>query len=163
MLDNLGRTIAAIRAGDKETGQRLLAELILGDPRNETAWLWMSSVVDSDVHRRTCLERVLAINPNHKTARRALEMLRHKQASLQAEQQSTPPSEAVQPVQPIPAAEIKQELLDRVTVEQKSYPSPLTGKLRGLIILGIILIVLLVLWIAYTLASASLLRNSSSQ
>jgi hypothetical protein len=163
MSDNLGRAIAAIRAGDTKTGQRLLAEVILSDPRNETAWLWMSSVVDSEEHRRMCLERALAINPNNKTARRALEVLRQKQAPLQADKQPMPPPAAAQPVQPIPATEIKQELLGRMTVEKKSYPSPLTGKIRGLIILGIILIVLFVLWIAYILASASLLRNNSSQ
>jgi Tfp pilus assembly protein PilF len=70
MSDSLHRAIAAIRSGDKETGQRLLAEVIRNDPRNETAWLWMSSVIDTDEHRRDCLERVLAFNPHNETARR---------------------------------------------------------------------------------------------
>jgi hypothetical protein len=80
MSDNLQRAIQAIRSGDKETGQRLLAEVIRNDPRNETAWLWMSSVIETDEHRRDCLERVLAINPHNETARQGLEALRQKKA-----------------------------------------------------------------------------------
>ena len=46
--DTLQTAIASIRSGDQETGQRLLAELIRNDPRNETDWLWMSSVIDTN-------------------------------------------------------------------------------------------------------------------
>jgi hypothetical protein len=80
MSDNLGRAIDAIRSGDTETGKRLLSEVIRNDPRNEAAWLWMSSVVDTDEQRRACLERVLVINPQNQTARRGLEALAQKQA-----------------------------------------------------------------------------------
>jgi hypothetical protein len=80
MSDNLQRAIAAIRSGDKEAGKLLLAEVIRNDPRNETAWLWMSSVIDTDEHRRDCLERVLVINPHNETAQRGLEALRQEQA-----------------------------------------------------------------------------------
>jgi hypothetical protein len=75
MSDTLQRAIAAIRSGDKETGQRLLAKVIRNDPRNETAWLWMSSVIDSDEHRCYCLERVLAISPSNEIARQGLAKL----------------------------------------------------------------------------------------
>ena len=79
MPETLQRAITAIRSGDNETGQRLLAEVIRNEPRNEAAWLWMSSVIDSDQHRRDCLERVLAINPHNETAQRGLDALRQKQ------------------------------------------------------------------------------------
>jgi hypothetical protein len=75
MSDDLQRAIAAIRSGDRETGKRLLAEVIRHDPRNEAAWLWMSAVIDSDEHRRTCLERVLTINPSNEIARQGLAKL----------------------------------------------------------------------------------------
>lgn len=96
MSETLQRAITEIRSGDKETGQRLLAEVIRNDPHNETAWLWMSSAIDSDDHRRYCLERVLAINPQNQTARQELETLGQKQASepLQPEQQPEPMSSA---------------------------------------------------------------------
>jgi hypothetical protein len=67
--DTLQSEIASIRSGDKEIGKLLLAEVIRNDPRNETAWLWMSSVIDTDEQRRYCLERVLQINPHNETAR----------------------------------------------------------------------------------------------
>ena len=67
--------IAAVKAGDKVAGRRLLAEAIRDDPRNEAAWLWMSAVADSDEQRRACLERVLVINPDSQTARRGLASL----------------------------------------------------------------------------------------
>jgi hypothetical protein len=72
MSDPLRQAIAAIKAGDKVGGRRLLAVMIRSDPRNEAAWLWMSAATDSDEQRRTCLERVLAINPDNPTARRGL-------------------------------------------------------------------------------------------
>ena len=71
----LQQAIAAIKAGDKVGGQRLLAEVIRNDPRNEAAWLWLSAVLDSDEQRRTCLERVLAINPDNATAQQGLARL----------------------------------------------------------------------------------------
>jgi hypothetical protein len=74
-LHALRRAIAAVKAGDKAAGQRLLAEVIRGDPRNEAAWLWMAAALDSDEQRRTCLERVLAINPDNPAARRGLARL----------------------------------------------------------------------------------------
>jgi hypothetical protein len=75
MSGTLQQAIAAIRAGDKAAGRRLLAEVIRNDPRNEAAWLWMSAVLDADEQRRACLERVLAINPDNSTARRGLARL----------------------------------------------------------------------------------------
>ena len=74
-LHALRRAIAAIKAGDKVGGQRLLAEVIRNDPRNEAAWLWLSAALDSDQQRRTCLERVLAINPGNATAQQGLARL----------------------------------------------------------------------------------------
>jgi hypothetical protein len=104
MSENLQRAIAAIRSGDKETGQRLLAEVIRNDPRNETAWLWMSSVIDSDEHRRYCLERVLQTNPHNETARQGLEALTQKQVEEPSQPEKLPeptPITAVTPLQQI--------------------------------------------------------------
>jgi hypothetical protein len=104
MADHLQRAIAAIRADDKETGKRLLVEAIRDDPRHEAAWLWMSSVLDSDAERRFCLERVLAINPGNQLARQGLEALGAKQAPepLQTPVEPEPlPTTAVTPLERI--------------------------------------------------------------
>lgn len=75
MVDNkVQEAIVMIRSGDKQNGQRLLVEVLKQDPGNETAWLWMSSLVTGD-KRRMCLERVLSINPNNALAKTELEKL----------------------------------------------------------------------------------------
>ena len=75
MRPSLEQAIAAIRAGDKKTGRALLADIIQADWDNETAWLWLSSVVETDDERRRCLKRVLEINPDNQAAQRGLALL----------------------------------------------------------------------------------------
>lgn len=45
------------------------------NPRAERAWLWLSSVVETEAERRVCLQQVLAMNPANDAARRGLEHL----------------------------------------------------------------------------------------
>jgi hypothetical protein len=100
----LQTAIASVHSGDKETAQRLLAQVIRDDPQNATAWLWMSSVTDSDEYRRYCLEQVLTINPHNETAQRGLEALSQMQVSelSQAQKQlGLPRLTAVTPLQQI--------------------------------------------------------------
>ena len=104
LSSTLQTAIASVHSGDKETAQRLLAQVIRDDPQNATAWLWMSSVTDSDEHRRYCLEQVLTINPHNETAQRGLEALSQMQVSepSQAQKQlGLPLLTAVTPLQQI--------------------------------------------------------------
>jgi len=75
MNEILQQAITAIKSGDKSGGQRLLAQLLKAEPRNENAWLWMSAAVGDDAQRRFCLEKVLAINPANAAAQQALSRL----------------------------------------------------------------------------------------
>lgn len=50
----------------------MLETVLVADEHNERAWIWMSSVVDSDEERIICLENVLTINPHNETARKGL-------------------------------------------------------------------------------------------
>jgi len=68
----LRRGIAAARAGSNPTARRLLEQAIQLDENNETAWLWLATVVRSQSERRICLRKVLEINPDNNTAREAL-------------------------------------------------------------------------------------------
>jgi len=70
----LQEAITLIKSGDRQTGQRLLTEVLNAEPRNETAWLWMSALM-SGGKRRFCLEKVLSINPDHPQAREQLAKL----------------------------------------------------------------------------------------
>lgn len=75
MATSLELAITAIRSNRKEEGRQLLNLLIQENPNNEMAWLWMSSVVDTDEQRARCLYHVLAINPDNQVARRGLQLL----------------------------------------------------------------------------------------
>jgi nitrate reductase NapE component len=72
---SLELAIAAVRAGRREEGRQLLNLLIQQNPNNDKAWLWMSSVVDTDEQRARCLYHVLAIDPTNQLARRGLQVL----------------------------------------------------------------------------------------
>jgi len=74
-MSDLQEAIALIKAGDRQGGQRMLAAILAGDPTNETAWLWMSGVVEQDEQRAYCLKQILKWNPDHSVAREALACL----------------------------------------------------------------------------------------
>lgn len=75
-IQTLLRTgIQAAQSGNKAAARRLLEQVVEQDPNNELAWMWMASVVESAAERRSCLQKVLAINPNNERARQALDKL----------------------------------------------------------------------------------------
>ncbi|MBE2271669.1 MAG: hypothetical protein IAE80_25775, partial [Anaerolinea sp.] len=65
----------AIKAGRKEEGKTFLLKAVELDQYNEQAWLWLSGTMDSPDDQRTCLENVLAINPNNERAKQGIEYL----------------------------------------------------------------------------------------
>jgi tetratricopeptide (TPR) repeat protein len=101
----LQQGIAASKAGQREEAQRMLLQVTELDPDSESAWLWLSSVVDGTAKRRHCLEQVLALNPDNAHARAGLTYL-EKQAAQEVHPLDsdirTPQST---PFQPDPGAE----------------------------------------------------------
>jgi hypothetical protein len=73
--EKLQQAVALIKSGDKKGGQNLLVDIVNSDPKNETAWLWLASVVAQD-KRIFCLEKVLSINPNNIQAKQYLDKLK---------------------------------------------------------------------------------------
>lgn len=69
----LQQGIAAARGGDKESARSILQEVIKLDMRNETAWLWLSSVAENNKERLFCLRQVLQINPQNEHAIKAMQ------------------------------------------------------------------------------------------
>jgi len=67
--------IAALKAGDIAKARELLSKVVIDEPINEVAWLWLSGAMTEDLEKRQCLERVLAINPNNTAAQRGLALL----------------------------------------------------------------------------------------
>jgi hypothetical protein len=72
---------AALKAGRKDEARTLLLKAVELDPYNEDGWLWLSGLVDSVDDQRTCLENVLAINPNNQRAQQGLAYLNRSQSA----------------------------------------------------------------------------------
>ncbi len=79
--EKLTAAIAAIKAGNKAAGLRLLSELVKQEPTNEAAWLWLAVCVVNVEQKRYCLVRVLSINPENAAARKALIQLQSPPAA----------------------------------------------------------------------------------
>jgi hypothetical protein len=67
--------IEAAQQGDKRTARNLLKQVLSEDEKNELAWMWLASAVETLDERRACLQKVLQINPNNARAREALNRL----------------------------------------------------------------------------------------
>ena len=67
--------VAAARRGDRIKSRDSLTRLLRTDKNNEEAWLWMSSVVDTDRERIYCLNTAMKLNPQSKGGLRGLAIL----------------------------------------------------------------------------------------
>lgn len=106
----LRQGIAAARAGDAERAYELLLKVVEIDQYNEQAWLWLSSVVESDDDREVCLENVLAINPDNKVAKAGLEHLSRRRVQPAPAWESEPePPPRTEPEPALPAARARAE------------------------------------------------------
>ncbi len=76
MAGLLQQGIAAAKAGRKSDAQRLLVEAANSPADAESAWLWLSGVVEQDAQRLFCLDNALRINPNNEPARHGADVLR---------------------------------------------------------------------------------------
>ena len=72
----LQQGIALAKAGQREEARNILMQVVELDEQNESAWLWLSGVVDSDDDKAVALENVLALNPDNEWAKRGLKILR---------------------------------------------------------------------------------------
>ena len=72
----LTQAIAVIKAGRRAEGRALLQQIIISDPRNVTALLWMTEVSESKEERHDYLDRILAIDPSNPSALKGLELLK---------------------------------------------------------------------------------------
>ncbi len=71
-LESLLRdAIAAAREGDKTRARALFEQVTELDQRNEKAWFWLASLVETDEERRVCLGNVITINPANERAKKA--------------------------------------------------------------------------------------------
>ncbi|MBN1427435.1 MAG: tetratricopeptide repeat protein [Anaerolineae bacterium] len=88
----LQRGIAAARAGQVDEARQWFAQVIKINPQSEVAWLWMSSVVQTDEQRVYCLQQVLAINPQNEMALKGMQALSSPPAASMTAQPAPAPT-----------------------------------------------------------------------
>jgi tetratricopeptide (TPR) repeat protein len=86
----LHQAIAAARAGRRAEARTTLLQILTHDDQNETAWLWLSGMVDDPADQRECLEQVLALNPANTKARQGIAWLDTQQPQPSPEAPETP-------------------------------------------------------------------------
>lgn len=72
MADKLKQAIQLIKAGDNDRARQLLIEKLKSDPKNDVAWVWLATVVETAELKQECLEEAVKHNPHNEVARRAL-------------------------------------------------------------------------------------------
>lgn len=90
----LNDAIAAIKAGRRAEGRKMLSQVLLIEPNDVNALLWMTEVADTVDEKRKHLNRILVIDPSNKHARKGLEVLEPTRVS-EASRQDTSPTPAV--------------------------------------------------------------------
>lgn len=76
----LNQGIAAFQAGDRVQARAIFQQITATDPSNDSAWYYLAASEDDPALRRTYLERVLQINPQHERARDVLNRLNAESA-----------------------------------------------------------------------------------
>jgi tetratricopeptide (TPR) repeat protein len=120
----LQAAIAAARAGKNEEARDLFLQVIARDDQSETAWLWLSSVVDDPEEQQICLENVLTLNPGNRTARSGLRWLSGQQSGPDPASLPGSPAPATPPArEPHPATALAGE----PSVEINPFGCPYCG------------------------------------
>ena len=75
LQDLMRQGIEAAREGKKAQAKGFFQQVVDLDDKNEKAWMWLASVVETDEERRVCLSNALFINPNNERAQTAMAKL----------------------------------------------------------------------------------------
>ena len=65
-MENINRlqdAIRLIKQNDKEAAKQLLLELVLEEPSNSLAWLWLAACADTNDEKISFLEKTLEVDP----------------------------------------------------------------------------------------------------
>jgi hypothetical protein len=101
-MPTLNEAITAIKAGRRAEGRSMLSQILLIDPDNVHALLWMTEVSDTVDEKRKYLNRILVIDPNNLFARKGLDMLRPIKEPSISSPHPLPVRESVpQPTRPV--------------------------------------------------------------
>lgn len=90
MATSLQNGIAAAKSGDKKLALQHIQQAIKENPRDVTAWLWASVLVNDIEKKRLCLNKALEIDPQNQNALREMAKLSQKASSQNQTSKPTP-------------------------------------------------------------------------
>jgi hypothetical protein len=82
--NKLREAYTLMKEGNKSTAARLVQEVLHEDKGNSNAWWLFSHLLEDEEKTVKCLEKVLALNPEHAGARKKLASMRPEYAHLAA-------------------------------------------------------------------------------
>ncbi|WP_026369646.1 tetratricopeptide repeat protein [Kallotenue papyrolyticum] len=84
--------IAAVQHGDRQTARVHLLRVLQRDPKNESAWFWISRAMTTTEQALRCIDHLLSLNPHHAQAREEREILQIRLLLEEASLAQAPPS-----------------------------------------------------------------------
>lgn len=180
----LKQAVRAAAAGDRSQAHFLLRQVIMNDPTNEMAWLWLVAVAENLREARIALRHVEQLNPNHPKlpeARRWLESRASAAPALHTDYLSpvkaagtpTPRLEVPSAQRPVPSApdgigEQKSEMLGVAdTAPHEVLPEPEVSPRhrrwpRWVTILLIVVLIIVLFLLAFVVLLRSGVARSAS-
>ncbi|NWG15007.1 MAG: hypothetical protein HXY41_00080 [Chloroflexi bacterium] len=73
--------IRAAKAGNRDAARITFQQILSQDKRNERAMMWMAKIAETPAERKKWLNRVLTVNPENESARRALQKIAYKRSA----------------------------------------------------------------------------------
>lgn len=141
----LERAIALAQAGEREQARRLLLQAIEEDPTHVSAWLWLATVAADPDERINALQRVLELDPSHKTARSALEQL----GQIEIIDESVPKQEVDWPREPL-----------QLEAPEPPAPRPILTQTEAIIV-GVFIVVAILLLSGVVLVREVVIANET--
>ncbi len=93
----IDQAIELARVGQRAAAYQLLDQVVVEDPANADAWLWLSGVAADPVEQRAALERVLALEPGNSRAQHGLQWLQQRRPELFTAAPPAPPAATAAP------------------------------------------------------------------
>jgi len=82
----MDQAVEALSTGDTDQAQKLLTQILQANPKDDEAWYWIAACVSDPERKRYCLQKALALQPENKLARRALDGLEEAATGSEAGQ-----------------------------------------------------------------------------
>ncbi len=86
----LKKGIEAAREGQRAEARKYLEQALELDDKNEKAWFWLYTLVDTDEEKRICLSNVLMLDPNNERAQKAMKQLEERKRQARADEEVIP-------------------------------------------------------------------------